>query len=415
MTELSQIDLDKYKHNLEDLTVIYEDKDIDTIIEDFKKQYKVVSSRPDAEGRSVQKLMDKARNMLIAIYASGDNREKFEAIIFGFRTPQNNNADEMQLIKDLWAKGPRQRKKLLEEGKIMTMDEDVPISTIDFNPEFTDEGEMIPHGKVWEEGEEIIPREYKKVFDDNKTKNWNWSYPMKDNWKLDYYGYAESISDGIKRSFNHTLYGDLADPSHPDFLPEQTEEFSLYDARFYVNEDRTEEDNWVFKGEPSFSPKESIKLIDDILYELDEEGIVSLVPVGFIREFHDNEVAVKDEDGNIIKTKSGYDKTNWNKYGMGIYQVTSASKTKKGNYRLDIMDSSAPKIKISAFTEPHIEIGFNAPAECIICWRSTKRPDRYDREQKKRIIDPVNGDINLNIMGLKCLMTYAGSIEDTKK
>lgn len=411
MVKIKKIDLDKFKHKLEGLAVIYEERDIDTIIEDFKEQYDLVSSQSDAEGRSIDVLMKKAYNMLVATYALGDNREKFEAVVFGFRTSENRNANEIEKIKRAWAKGPQQRRKLIKEGKIITTKidgEDTPLSVIE-RWEFTDDNEMIFFGKEWEEGEEIIPREYVKMLGDNKTTNFRYSRPMKDNWKLTFYGSAESLSDGITRTFIYDVYGEPANPMSIEFIPDNVEAYKLYNLYTDVDENKTTVDDWALKSKPEFIPIGGSIHIDDILYDLDEKEIISLVPVGFLREYHDEKIAIKDKNGNIVKTKSGYDKTKWNGYGQGIYQVLSASETKRGNYRLEIMDSSAPKVKISAFTEPHINIDFTPPAECIICWRSSKRPDRYDREQKQRIPDLKNGDINLNIMGIKCLFAYGGS------
>ena len=104
-------------------------------------------------------------------------------------------------------------------------------------------------------------------------------------------------------------------------------------------------------------------------------------------------MCLKDEEGIPIKSKSGWDRIDYSQYGLGIFVCKEVRTTKKGTEQLVLVDSAGKRQNafMDAFA-PKVDI--EAPAECLVVFKTNRKPTRWDREAKKAVEDHVNGDVS---------------------
>jgi len=402
--------------------------DYNTYIEELKENYAEVLKRPTAAVLSRDVLFEKALGKTLAKHSKSGS--KFNIFIFRYSQPTDWNAGEMEDIYKAWQSGPKARHNLIEAEKVAYVkrgNEKIVLSKVDKFQISKESKRYVPiAGKEIEEGELPIAIDQRDKINgkDNKRK----SYPLEENWNINAYGLLEVKQRYIP--FNLAVYdNEYANPSNEKFLPRIAPAYFEYRITASVNEDRTKEAKegclflQYFKSIKKV-PKSMLKTEegDEVeitpemaIYIFIENGVIKpyklykgkaneypydwfIVDIGDAREFHDEFIA-KRKDGSIEKTPGGYDKTHFERAGIGIYQCTEKAETKTGNYRVKFMDHTGKSIQ--GFTSEYIgnpPFDDDLPQDALITFQTNKKGTRWDFENKTNVEDPINGDISLGTL-----------------
>ncbi len=399
------------KHNIDN---------VDEVVSLLKDAYSEVSENPLFKSLPTIRLLNKALGRVCANLGTSGG-ERFKVLILAYGRPKDWNQAEYEQILDAWGKGIRSRENLKKDGKIMTMKKggkDVVVSEI-LKYERTADGKyVVLSGKEIEEGEMPIPRDTNEFYGDGKTVNKNHTWPLKESWNINVYGLAE-VGEGYK-PFIGNIYNDWANPKSDKYLPKIAPAFNIYKGNFGVDEGKSTASKIVFNYITAIELDKTITdTSESIIYSLVENGVIGsykeekgsanpdkfyLVDLDDLAEFHDEIMAKREDDGSIMKGKTGYDLTHWDRFGIGIYYLTSKKETKKGNFSLRFRDWT--NATNGGFTNEIIDMveidDAKLPTEHIIAFSTTRKPTRWDSENKIAIDDPINGDITFNsILGMK--------------
>ena len=340
MPELTEELITKMMPRIKQIMEEFRLDDKDQVIQLLKENYKEVSERQTSTRLSESRIFLKALGKVCADIGQTGGGERFNIFILGYERPRDWNADERGEIQDAWSKGPRAQLNLTQQGKVMVMKKggkEVVVSRIDRWAISTDGVYVVLSGKEIEPGEKPVPRDTHKTLRDNKTQNRFFTHPLSPRWSVSFVGVAE-VEEGFK-PFEARVYGNWADPSHNNYLPKMAPCFGTYKAVFGVDENNSTEKELRFNFINAISLIEEPATVEEIIYNLVDSGIIQayaekkgdtepnqrmfLVDLADLEEFHDEVIARRDEDGEIIKTERGYDRVNWNKFGIGIFYVTS--------------------------------------------------------------------------------------------
>ena len=431
MPEITEEKLKARMHQIEQVAEQYKIDKIDDLVEQVKEQYKLISDELIAKNRRLPeiRIFNSALGKVCADLGAFAG-ERFEIFILGYTRPKDWNAIDREAILKAWTKGPKARDNLVKSKKIMQMMKQgklVVVSRID-KYEMTKGGELIVlAGKELEGDEEPLPRDTRKTLADGKTKNRSETRQLTPRWSITMYGVAKVDDENLKR-FEARIYGNSADPGHDNYLPIRATPFESYKAILVADEDKTTENVLKFNFLSAIEPIEEELSSEEIIYLLLDQGIILsyrdkkeawkdedkalpfLVDLDDLELFHKEISCVYDEDGNVKKSKGGYDNTHWDRFGIGIYYLYGASETKIGNLALRFRDWT--NSTTSGFTDAvtqHMNINPNSlPKEVIVSFRTTRKLTRWDKENKIAIDDKINGDVLIgSIMGLK----YSGKLE----
>lgn len=390
----------------------------DEVIQLLKENYKEVSERTSSTRLSESRIFNKALGKVCSELGQTGGGERFNIFILSYERPRDWNEKERGEILDAWAKGPRAQLNLTQQGKVMQMKKsgkEVVVSKIDRWAISTDGLYVVLSGKEIEPGEKPIPRDTHKTLRDDKTPNRFFSNPLLPRWSISLVGVAE-IETGFK-PFEARVYGQWADPTHANYLPKIASCFGTYKAVFGVDEKNSNDKQMRFNYINAITPIEEPATVEEIIYNLVDSGIIHayakqkgetdpdqkmyLVDLADLEEFHDEVIARRDDNGDIEKTDRGYDRINWNKFGIGIFYVTAKTDTEIGNSNLRFRDWTGKSN--GGFTNETIffeEEDF--PLECAVSFRTNRTPQRWDAEARIRVDDPIHGDVTLGrLLGVK--------------
>jgi len=431
MPEITEEKLKARMHQIEQVAEQYKIDNIEDIVNRVKEEYKKVSDELVAKNRRLPeiRIFNSALGKVCADLGAFAG-ERFEIFILGYSRPKDWNAVDREAVLKAWTKGPKARDNLVKSKKVMQMMKQgklVVVSRID-KYDITKGGEMIiTSGKELEGDEEPIPRDTNKTLADKKTPNRGCTRPLNPRWSITMYGVAKVDDENLKR-FEARIYGKSADPSHDNYLPKMATPFESYKAILVVDEDKTTENVIKFTFLSAIEPIEEELSSAEIIYLLLDQGIILsyrdkkeawdneskvhpfLVDLDDLELFHKEISCVYDEEGNVKKSKGGYDNTYWDRIGIGIYYLYGASEAKTGNLALRFRDWT--NSNTSGFTNEvtqHLKINPNSlPREVIVSFRTTRKLTRWDKENKVAIDDKINGDVLIgSIMGLK----FSGNLE----
>ena len=363
--------------------------------------------------------------------------EKFTIAVFGYDSPRDWNSFEVDAILKAWEQGQVAQNKLIEDGKIMTKNTPkgkVAVSSIPPNGiQEADNGEpVVVVGTELTGDEQPIPRHYKKMIGtgEKARQNKRYGYPMTSNWTITMHGVTHNGSTYVP--FIAPIYsgydGDWANPESDDFLPKKAPACRFYSITAQPHKDLSTEELIRISRLTSINPLE-VKTpegddmnIRDFVYNLINEGVlydfkryqkasaeerevikdgIFLVDISDLEEFHTEIMAMRDKDGNVVKGKTGWDRVDYSKYGLGIFVCKEVRTTKKGTEQLVLVDSAGKKQ--NAFMDsfsPKVDI--EAPAECLVAFKTNRKPTRWDKEAKTAVEDHINGDVTFgHVLGAK--------------
>ena len=423
MAVISEDLLNKQMTYIEQICEDYSIDDVQEVIERIKAEYVAVSEDPRNSKLPATRLFRKAFGKVCADLGSAGG-ERFTVLILAYGVPKDWNKIEREAILDAWGKGPKARTKIKADGQVMTMQKagkPVIISKIDKLQKAADGTCVIIAGQEIREGELPIPRDTHQFYQDGKTKNNSYTFPLDESWNINIYGLAE-VADGFKPFFGN-IYNKWADPNNKEFLPLIAPAFGVYKGVFGLNDKKSSKDKIVFNYVSAIQPDESFTdPIESEIYKLVEKGIIVsykeakgtlteeqkdgiiLVDMDDLADFHDEVMAKRDDKGVIIKGATGYDKTYWNRFGIGVYYLTAMKETKKGNFTLRFRDwTNKTNGGFSNIITNCIELNpTEFPLEYLVAFSTTRKPNRWDAENKVAIPDAINGDISFNsINGLR--------------
>lgn len=427
---------------------------IEVIKSTFDEKYEKIARSPRMEGKSdikirkavKQKMMDYFRNVR-------NNGEKFVHILFGASgRPRNWNE---KLLKEIKIKANAGRiDDLLAEGKIMyMMDEDgnkVPVKEIrkkgkrtvyirgsDKYIEPVDEAEefeetYVIDGIPLREGEkDVIPRD-NRMYTGGGNINFSYTDELIPNYSNRIYGIGYRLKDpDDTRIFSFNIRNNQADPQSNQYIWKQYKPFKPYVAEFAVDENVDGSFKLSYRGK--YNPKNaaikgvSDENIDDVIEmnlddmrkrsELNDWSfyIPPVIYVDGVKDFHMKTRAVLGSDGKPEKTKSGWDKVNWDNYAILYADLVNgrySTEYGKSNW-YQFTDGDTSNV-YNAFgddgltnTEP---IKFHKP---ILATITTGRgTTRYDRKSGKKVIDPENADISINVHAIRELPPIEIEFED---
>lgn len=419
MNVLSEDFLNRKMAIIEQVCEQFKMDDSQEVIDRLKAEYAKVAEEPMNKGIPTIRLFNKALGRVCADLGSSGG-ERFQILILAYGRPKDWNQTEREGILDAWGKGVKARANLIKAEKVMTMKKggkDVVVSTIDKWQRTEAKVYIVLAGKEIEEGEMPIPRDSNQFYGDGKTKNNSYTCPLEESWNISMQGLVE-VSDGYK-PFIANIYNKWANPSSTSYLPKIAPAFSIYKASFGVDDRKTKPEKLAFNYITAIEKDKTItESIEKIVYGLVEDGHIGsykeekgnansdkvyLVDLDDVKAFHDEIMVKRDDDGNILKGRTGYDLTNWDGYGIGIYYLSSKKETKKGNYSLRFRDwTNKPN---GGFTNEIIDMveidEAKLPLEYLVSFSTTRKPTRWDAENKVAIQDPINGDVTFNsILGL---------------
>ena len=436
-------------------------EDINEIVELVKNYY---NKLPTSRVFTPDKKFTRALSFVSADLAPQDGREKIELAILGYTRPRDwNNAESSKILAD-WEKGPVAQQKLIDDHKVMRIKTREGYKAVSKVEELENDDKGVPQvikGKILEGDEPPIPRDHLTIGGKGEKtwENKHYGYPLGTKWAMNMHGLThDGKKDILLRGNIYSNYdGDWATPSSDDFLIRKAPPFGFYDATVVVDDEKSTEDCLVIKSISAIVPKiimvsedetivnddgtTEIQLLDkpldflEYIYGVmegteivDDEGNVSyyspikdfkeylmtedpdiraslaeslfLVESNDYAEFHDL-IANRDEEGKLKRTDKGANYSKFNKLGLSVMVCKQIKETKNGNDQL-VLVGGGGKV-LNAFMPPEYpKLSLDKSAECLISFNTVKKGTRYDKETKKQVKDPVNGDVQINnVMGYK--------------
>lgn len=447
MTQIDEL-IEERKSEILQIIEAQDIEDKDEFIEVLKKYY---DSLPTSRIYTPDKKFTRALSFASADF-SGQTGERVELAVLGYTNPRDWNEESRNKILDAWEKGQVAQEKLISEGKVMTLktrDGRVVVSEI-YNMAKSDSGEWIVlEGKELEGDEQPIPRDNREKItyaNGQSYENNNYGNKLGSRWSMTMFALT---SDGKKDIYCEVdIGGPFADPFSEQFVRKKAPALNFYDATIFVDEDKSKEGFLKGKSLQAIAPKTIYvndiveKIIDgevvqeeekkelpfdeyiyslvdgveleDGLYKpirdfkeymaMDEEDreeiedSIFLVDLGDLEYFHEL-IAKRESDGTPSMTASGKNYSLWNKFALSVPVLNAVKEASNGNTQLILNHRGTTK---NAFLDPTFPEIKGGKCECMISFNTVKLSTRWDREQRKQIKDPNNGDVNIaNIFGFK--------------
>lgn len=421
--ELTDQQLKKYMPQIKQVCEEYAIDDIQIVVDDVKEEYKRISEGYEAKGRSLPEVryFHKALGIVCSQLGQFDG-ERYDIFIIAYSDPRDWNANEREKVLKAWHSGPKARDNIKKQGQVATMKKEgkeVIVSRIDRYGVTKDGKFFVIAGKELEGEEDPVPISTDPYLRDGKTENRRHTWPLNPRWNINMYGIA-IVGDGFKQ-YEARVYGDFADPKHDNFLPKIAPAFRSYKAVLGLDNDNTTQDVLRFNFINAITPLDEEDTPEELVFNLVDAGAILsykehagslseedkkkffLVDLDDIEDFHDEVMVQRDEHGEVIKTRSGYDATHWDRMGIGMYYLTRIKETSIGNSSLRFSDwTNQTNGAFTNTSTQFFEIDESIlPREVIISFRTTRKPTRWDSENKIEVEDPINGDVTLgNLMGI---------------
>ena len=421
--EINEEVMKKYLPQIKQVCEEFKIDEYDAVIEEVTEEFQRISDKYEAKGMKLPEIryFEKALGRVCAHLGTFDG-ERFELLILGYSRPRDWNADGREKILKAWHSGVVAQKNIKKAGQIATM-------TVNGKPEIVskisrwgvgaDGKYFVMSGKVLEGDEDPIPIDTREFLLDNKTKNRRCTYPLEPRWNINMYGLVNQSED--VKQFEARIYGDYADPTNDKYLGKIAPPFKSYKAVLGVNEDRSTKDVIQFNFLNAIEPIHEDAPMEQIIYNFCDKGVllsykklkgevaeedmkkIFVVDLDDIAEFHQEVMCRKDDDGNVIKTKSGYDSTHWDRMAIGVYYLITRKETKNGSFSLRFRDwtnstNGAFSNEVTQFFTIKDE---QLPHEVFLSFRTNRKKTRWDRENRVEVEDTINGDVTLgSLMGI---------------
>jgi len=421
--ELNEENIKKYLPQIKQICEEFKIDSYDEVLEEVKEQFKIISEKYEAKGMKLPEIryFNKALGGVCAHLGTFDG-ERFELLILGYSRPRDWNADGREAILKAWHSGIKAQNNLQKAGQIATMTVNGKpeiVSRIDRWGVSADGKYFVMSGKVLEGDEDPIPIDTREFLLDNKTKNKRATYPLDPRWNINMYGLV-NVNDGVKQ-FEARIYGDYADPSHDKYLPKIAPAFKSYKAVLVVDEERSTNESIRFTYLNAIEAIQEEAPMEQIIYNFIDKGVllsykklkgnvteedakkIFVVDLDNLAEFHKEVMCRHDENGEVIKTKSGYDATHWDRMAVGVFYLITRKETKTGSYSLRFRDwTNATNGAFSNEVTQFFEVGNeDLPHEVFVSFRTNRKKTRWDKENRVEVEDSINGDVTLgSLMGI---------------
>ena len=429
--ELNEESIKKYLPQIKQVCEEFKIDDYEEVLQEVIDEFKSISDKYEAKGMKLPEIryFNKALGKVCSHLGTFDG-QRFELLVLGFSRPRDWNAQAREAILKAWHSGAKAQANIKKAGQIATMTvsgKPEIVSHIDRWGVSADGKYFVMSGKVLEGDEDPIPIDTREYLMDNKTKNKRNTYPLDPRWNINMYGLV-NLADGIKQ-FEARIYGDYADPTKDKYLPRVAPAFKSYKAVLVVDTDHSTNDLMRFSFLNAIEAVAEDKPMEQIIYDLIDQGVlvsykkhkgnvseadagkIFVVDLDTIEEFHSEVMCQHDEHGDVVKTKSGYDATHWNRMAIGVYYLITRKETKTGNYSMRFRDwtnstNGAFSNEVTQFFE--VKDG-DLPHEVFISFRTNRKKKRWDKENRVEVEDLINGDVTIGtLMGIN----LAASIMD---
>jgi len=362
--------------------------------------------------------------------------KEINIIIFGKDPSRDSNASlRKQILADFW-NNPESRRKVVEQGKVMVMKAGKGDPTKDFHSVYkpvtkiiesveVDGETVVTKGEIWDPALVIDPicRDFRKFLDDDENvENWNYTKPLLENWRTTYFGigYFEDTPD-LTKKVQLRFFGDSADPHSGQFVGKRIDFFIPYKVKVTVNENLSTEDCYSVSAKNVPVPSGDVDIDIIAMLEaintmhrarLEAKGkkpldLIPIVDMADLKKWHLERRARKDVDGNIMKSDSGWDLTNWDEYCV-IDQVTylGLREFSEGYKPAVLQHDSTGRRSFFVNYDNDINMNVPVPADILICVKTGRGLSSYDRESRTKVELSDDPDLSINICGLKTLESY---------
>lgn len=424
--------------------------DAEEVKELYKKAYEIVKSLRGMEKKSELAIERRAKSQLMRMIANRRTAgRKFNFVLIGpLGRPRDWNEP---VIKANESMAKTSMKQLMNEGRVFYIEKDgkrFPIKRItsygikkvvidvasakildNIDPEEVGEDDKnlvvvetyeVTDGEPWDP---IKDRDTYPIWRDNilineslGTVNYGYGKPLTHNYRFQLlgFGYPSNAEDDL-RLLNITFVRDYANPESESFIMKKLSLFKPYEGEFTVLESKCTDDTFVLR----FNGAMPTPIQDDTPIEEIVEGSLNVIAErfpnnpyipefydgasGFI-EFHEKNVP-RDEEGNIIRSKSGYEYTPWNKIAVVLCHIGAVYEPKRegGKPMFRLQDPLLPQ-SITAYCDDAMFSFPDAgkiPGLFIVSGRTMRSPYVYDRTLRQRVVaEAGNGDITVNIFGM---------------
>jgi len=401
--------------------------------------HEIVKEQLAAEGFRDPELSIKAYHAVKSkLSLSEQEVGKLMTVVFLGKDPSKDTTLDLrkEILQDFWS-DPETRNKIKEEGKIMLGQVAKGNPEIDFHKMYKPivkliksvevDGICVPtEFEVWDPSTNIDPlcRDYRTHLDeDEESINWKHSQPLLPNWKTTLFGigFFEDTPNLIKK-IQIRFFGDDGDPSSGTFVCKHISFMREYKMKVGINVKLTTEDCYVCnaKTKPVLSEEGTelniVELIDSInkafneqlrAKNKDEKDLIPIISLNELKEWHLERRAQKDEDGDVIKSKKGWDLTNWDEYCL-IDQIQYLGKREftEDYVPATLQHDSTGKLNFYANYDEDLDMDIPIPSDLLICVKTGRGTTKYDREANEKIQDSDDPDISITICGYKLLTSY---------
>jgi len=418
---------------------------------EFEKRYEKISKSPSMSMKSDKKKIKRTKAKMSEMFRNiRRNGKPFVFIPFGHNSkPKDWNEIELKTILAEAKSG--KIPKLLREEKIMYKigpSGRVPVSQVtewgkrkvfikngkkylkETDGAEEVEEHFVVNGKDLKSGDSVIPRDSRIYSGKSDKVNFRWSRELKPAYTAEVYGlgFPKDDSDNV-RMVHYRIRNDQANPNSADFFFKKYPPFRPYEADFSIELKNGQfELSYVGPLNPQNAeiPGVDDNNIDDVIeVNLDEirekyarEGVKTFVPpviyIDGIKAYHKSTCKL-DAAGKEMKSAKGWDLTEWGRYAILLADFERGKyATERGKSNFYLFSDGDVDFRIGGFGDP---TQFNMPpiqpATPIISTISTSRgPTRYDFKTGKRVSDPENGDINLNVNTIRALPRLEIEIDD---
>lgn len=415
----------------------------------YEKALEIVKSLRGMENKSETIIKRRARSQLMRMIANRRTAgQKFTFILLGpLGRPRDWNEP---LFKSNEAMATSAMRQLINEGRVFTIEKDgkkLPVKRItaynikkvvvdvasakivDIEPEKVDPEDKnlvvidtykVTDGEPWDP---IKDRDTYPIWRDNilinenlGSANYGYGKPLSHNYRFQLLGFGFPANDPDDlRLVDITFTGDYANPDSENFIMKKISLFRPYNGEFTHLEAKTTNDTFVLRYNGSMpKPIEDETPVEEVI-ESSIEVLSDKFPdcpympefydgaAGFI-EFHEKNVR-RDENGNIVRSRSGYEYVPWNKIAVVVCHIGRVFEPKRegGKPMFQLQDPVLPS-SITAYSDDSMFVFPDAgkiPGLFIVSGRTMRSPYVYDRNLRQRVTaEPGTGDITVNIFGM---------------
>lgn len=428
----------KVKKQLENMAELYH-RDYETILNYFKVAQKKLQEKTGKSGSALILMSVRAVKAHLAEQEVSRGREVNFIYLGKDRTRDQNKSIVNKRLKKFHS-DPDARKKMMKNGKVLMMrikgkdpekdgwfEAHKPVTKVVKSTNVDDEI-VVMEGEIWEPGcgKDPILRDDREYLDDNNTvENFNYGRILNERWTTTIFGigYFED-SPKLKKKMEISFYGEMSNPNSGLFVCKGMKMWQPYKLKVKLNENKSDDltFNCTGRTKPLLTKKpgtdiDIIGMIDKLNQDFSEKlvskgkdprSLIPVVPLSDLKEWHKEYRALKNDEGKIIKKRSGWDVVNWSEYAiidmctyLGIAEFTNTFQP------ATIQHDSTGKQSFYMNFDPHINFEeIPIPSDLHIVVKTGRGTTRYDREKGEKIQNAEDPDLRISICGYDVVQSY---------